>query len=255
MKKSILFSVLFVGVLSLLISSCKKDEVITDPKADYVLNFEDLSLNPDSYWAGPDTRVDPETVNLYGTDCQVYYGNFTEQKVKFSNTFNGTWKSWSGFAYSNMTNMDSAGYKNQFSVYSPAGANSSSNFGLAFAPEVATPITNIEFDTLVSPQSFMLNISTYTYLDIKNGSAFSSPFKDGDYYKVQIEGFDINNNSTGKLDSYLADFRSGKTYIVTNWTKVDLTALGKVKKIEFKIISSNQNTPTYFCLDNLEALK
>jgi len=224
-------------------------------KADYVYDFEDLSLEADSFWSGPDTRVNPETVNLYGTDCQVYYGSFLENGAEFSNTYNDTWKSWSGFAYSNMTDKETAGYTNQYSVYGESGANDSKNFAVAYAPEYATPITNIVFDTIVNPQKMYVTNSTYAYLDMKNGSTYSKALVEGDYLQLEIEGFDGSGNSTGKVEFYLADFQNGKTDILNQWTEVNLSTLKNVKKLEFKVKASQNGTPTYFCMDNLEALK
>ena len=45
--------------------------------------------------------------------------------------------------------------------------------------------------------------------------------------------------------------------ILKEWKKVDLTSLGKVKKIVFTMSSTDSgqwgiNTPTYFCLDQLK---
>jgi len=224
-------------------------------KADYVYDFEDLSLDADSFWSGPDTRVNPQTVNLYGTDCQVYYGSFLENGAEFSNTYNDTWKSWSGFAYSNMTDKETAGFTNQYSVYADGGAENSKNFAVAYAPQYATPITNITFDTIVDPQKIFVTNSTYAYLDMKNGSTYSKALAEGDYLQLLIEGFDNSGNSTGKVEFYLANFQNGKTDIITQWTEVNLSSLKNVKKLEFKVIGSQSGTPTYFCMDNLEALK
>jgi hypothetical protein len=57
-----------------------------------------------------------------------------------------------------------------------------------------------------------------------------------------------------QVDFYLA---KGKN-VVTDWTYVDLSQLGKVDAIFFTLSGSRTgdwglNTPTYFCIDNLGA--
>jgi hypothetical protein len=236
-------------------SSKQYTAIATIEKADFICDFEDLSLSANSFWAGPDERVSFELVNLYGSNCDVYYGSFSEKNAEFSNTYNATWQSWSGFAYSNNTDRTTAGYTNQYSVYSTGGADESKNFAVAYAPEYATPITFISFESLVAVQQMQINNSTYNYLSMKNGDDYSKPFTSGDYLQLEVEGFDENSGSTGKVDVYLADFQNNKSFIMDNWTKVDLTNLGKVKKLEFRLKSNQGGVPTYFCLDNLEALK
>ena len=44
-------------------------------------------------------------------------------------------------------------------------------------------------------------------------------------------GYDATGNATGSVPVVLADFRDGKTFIMDTWTKVDLSALGKVNKL------------------------
>ncbi|MDE6439454.1 MAG: DUF4465 domain-containing protein, partial [Bacteroidales bacterium] len=62
---------------------------------------------------------------------------------------------------------------------------------------------------------------------------------------------------------YLADYRSENAadhYILKEWKKVDLSSLGKVKMLTFRLISSRSNEygellPTYFCLDQLRSVE
>ena len=229
--------------------------IVNTTKADFVYDFEDLSLEANSFWSGPDTSVDAEIVNLFGFDCDVYYGSFLDKNAEFSNAYNATWLSWSGFAYSNMIDVETASYLNQYSVYDTYGANESVNFAVAYAPLSATPVTNIEFDTLVAPQSVYINNSTYTYFSMLNGDDYTKPFSEGDYLQLEIEGFDKAGNSTGIVEFYLADFQNGKSEILSDWELVNLSKLGDVQKLEFKLKASQTGVPTYFCMDNLEALR
>ncbi|MEP1488897.1 MAG: DUF4465 domain-containing protein [Algibacter sp.] len=80
--------------------------------------------------------------------------------------------------------------------------------------------------------------------------------------KLIIEGF-LNGNSTGSVDFYLAvlegvdplnpDFQ----FIQNDWRRVDLSSLGEVDKVLFKMTSSYVHAngdmvyPTTFCLDGI----
>jgi hypothetical protein len=74
-----------------------------------------------------------------------------------------------------------------------------------------------------------------------------------------ISGYNSNHDSLGTVVFYLADFRfedSTQDYIVDSWQTVDLSSLGAVRYLDFKLESSDvgqygMNTPAYFALDNL----
>jgi len=104
-----------------------------------------------------------------------------------------------------------------------------------------------------------LTNSTVTALSMLNGDAFCKKFTyaDKDWFKVTIKGFDHTGALKGSVDFYLADFRNSNSVgVVTKWTKVDLSSLGAVQRLEFTLSSNDtgawgMNTPAYFCLDDL----
>ena len=181
----------------------------------------------------------------------------------FCNHFEvGEWGAlWNGFAVSRLTDRKTPGHENQFSVFAESGANNSEQFAIVhpgFAGEVPSMqfFNNQEFEFV----SLMVNNTTYTALDIRYGSGFSDPFTAGDWFKLIIKGFDARGNETGKVEFYLADFRSGRQTIVSQWTRVDLSRLGKVNRLEFAFDSSDYmiagenrwiNTPQYAAIDNI----
>ena len=76
---------------------------------------------------------------------------------------------------------------------------------------------------------------------------------------LTITGYDANDKVTGTKEYYLADLRDAdKAYIINDWRYVDLSSLGKVKKLGFELTSTDNgtygmNTPAYFCFDNFGA--
>jgi hypothetical protein len=101
--------------------------------------------------------------------------------------------------------------------------------------------------------------STYAALSMLNGDAVAKKFSyaDHDWFKLKIKGFDHTGEAKDSIDFYLADFRtSSSAGIISEWTKVDLSSLGDVQKLQFSLSSSDNgawgmNTPAYFCIDDL----
>ncbi len=91
------------------------------------------------------------------------------------------------------------------------------------------------------------------------GDSFAKKFGKGDWFLLTITGYDVNEEVTGTKEFYLADLRDAeKAYIINDWRYVDLSGLGKVKKIKFELSSTDNgdygmNTPAYFCFDNFGA--
>jgi len=255
-----LFAVIAASIFTF--SSCKKDdekEEIIDPEITTItVDFEDVILNSEGFWNGSDLSGIPQKEDPYGMgEITNYYGSFKSGSVSFQNKYTEEWMIWSGFACSNWTDQTNADViANKYSVYADGGANGSEKFAVAY------DTSNFKFEDGITKtiQSVMVNNSTPTYLALKNGNDFSKVFEAGDWFKLTFTGYDAQGNETGNTDFYLADFRNGKTYICSDWTKVGLSSLGKVNKIEISFSSSDTgdwgiNTPTYVCLDNLVYIK
>lgn len=82
------------------------------------------------------------------------------------------------------------------------------------------------------------------------------------YIKLKIEGF-LNETQTGDVDFYLAALPNTDPehpeydFILNDWTRVDLSSLGEVDKVLFKMSSSYVDAtgemiyPPTFCLDGI----
>ena len=238
-------------------TSCNKDN--DDEVSTVTIDFENVTLNPEGYWNGSDLSGTPVSEESWGEQITNYYGSFKSDIAAFQNKYTKEWFSWSGFACSSLTDKTDADIlTNQYSVYANSGANGSKKFAVAFVEETS----DFKFDagTEKTIQSVMVNNSTCTYLALKDGNGFSKAFKAGNWFKLTFTGYNAQGNKTGTKEFYLADFRSGKTYICSDWTKVELSSLGKVNKIEISLSSTDKgdygmNTPAYVCLDNLVYIK
>jgi hypothetical protein len=251
MRRSIFFN-FAVAVATVLFVACESDSD-SEPTLQ-VASFEDATLNSTGFWNGSDRLGTVSVLDAWMGKDSVYSGYFSSNGLKFKNNFTyNTYygsTSWSGFALSNHTDMDSIGYGNQYSVYANSGANGSAKFAIIYAWDSATCV----FPQVVSINSLMINNSTYVYKAIKEGKdGFSgaTKFVSGDYLFVTITGYGADSSKTASVDVPLAEFRNGESSICSAWKSVALSALGRVKSLSFKFTCSNTMVPTYCCIDNI----
>ncbi len=168
---------------------------------------------------------------------------------------------WAGFALSDNTQKTDATVDNEFSVYASSGADDSDVFMVYKQQEGSVFPVTFEDDQAHVVKSIEVNNSTRSYLTMQSG--FSK--KEGkDYYLLSISGLDASGTTiSGPVEFLLADYRpelTGDKYIVSEWEKIDLTDLGSVHQLAFKLSSSRDedeafDLPMYFCLDNLKIIK
>lgn len=210
-----------------------------------IVDFEDLTLPPESAAPG-DAAQSP----------------FVTSGV----TFNRTWSTEydccpGGWAYSNQTDQQTPGVNSSFSAYAPptgGGVHGSTNF--AVANNYAHGDSTIDFPEPVRVQSMYVTNTTYVYravVDGDDGAGFvKGPFQDGDRLHLEIFGVGADDQTTGKAELDLAHYQDGNSSVLTDWTWVDLTGLGKVQRLEFALTSTDSgpfgmNTPAYFAVDDL----
>jgi hypothetical protein len=234
--------------------SCECDEgyqMVGEPGEclrEVLADFEDLSLEAESFWNGADGS-----------------GSFTSGGVTFYNDYNAEWFSWDGFAYSNVTDATTAGYDNQYGVITAGGHAGSANFGVVYVSAMSTiGLPTLELAEASTLSGLYVTNTTYPYLSMRDGDDYAKQFggetgADPDWFLLTIEGFDAEGDSTGTVEFYLADFRAedaADDYIISDWTFVDLTALGVVATLQLSLSSSDMgewgmNTPSYFAIDDV----
>ncbi len=216
---------------------------VVTAKTQVTATFEDLQLPLNSFWNGSDES-----------------GKFISGHFTFYNNYNKTWGSWSGFAYSNKTDKTTPGWTNQYSAITGGGVFNSSNYAVGYDfGDLRVTISKPD-----SLSGVYITNSTYAYLALRDGDAFSKKFggnmgQDPDYFRLKITGLNIKGDTTGTVTFYLADFRPEdpqKDYIIREWTWVDLSSLGIISELRFSLESTDvgvwgMNTPAYFCLDDL----
>ena len=210
-----------------------------------VVDFEDLSLAPDSHYDGSDLS-----------------GGFSSHGVLFQNEFD---LFWDGFGYSNVNDPTTPGFGNQFAVSSGTGFGGGGIYAVATHDLFGEQADIVTLSAPTQVLGFYVNNTTYAALSMRDGDSFAKAFggttgSDPDWFRLTVRGEDAGGQPTGQVEFYLADFRSadpGQDYIVTDWTWVDTTVLGpNVSSLHFDLASSDtgtygMNTPAYFAMDNL----
>ncbi len=213
------------------------------------ITFESFNLAADTFYNGSDAA-----------------GNFTVQNSTFDNYYDVTYDYWVGFAVSNVVDVTTPGYGNQYAAYSGSGFNSS-NYGVYYLDG------KINFTDGVLLDSLKITNTTFAALSMLNGDFYAKQFgsvngadgnPDGtngeDFFIVYIYALDELNNILDTFEVALADYRFANNsldYILDTWLNVDFTSLtDTVYALDFAFASSDTssfgiNTPTYFAMDNL----
>lgn len=230
--------------------------ILTSPvQAAVTSDFESLSLAPNSYWAGetnPSVPLYQPNLTSFSSGSATFYNIMTDW---------GGASSWSGWAYSNMTDKVTPGFENQYSAYTGL-AYSGNNFAVAY---VSGDTAGINFSANVQASGFYLTNTTYAALTMQNGDDYGFTKKfggvngdDADWLKLTVTGMN-GGVEAGSIDFYLADYRSSDNsldYIVNGWEWLDLSSLGTINGMKFAMSSSDtgsfgMNTPAYFAMDDL----
>ena len=203
-------------------------------------------------------------------------GGFGSHQLWFANDYDPAFGSWSGWALSNVTDVTTPGFTNQFAAFANldatapgGGADDSSTYAVAsnygdplvidLPTDPNAPLAGAEF------QSIRVANTTYAALSMRDGDAFAKQFggpdgTDEDFFRLDILGIGPDGNEVGTVEFYLADFRfddSSLDYIVDDWSSVDLTSLAGATRLTFSLSSSDNgsfgmNTPAYFAIDAIE---
>jgi Domain of unknown function (DUF4465) len=230
-----------------------------------LITFEGLPLGP-----GVPGAAEYGSTGTYYWNGSNSAGSFTaagsSTPVTLSNSYDTTYGSWDGFAYSNTTDTTSAGFANQYSSAAGTGAGGSSKYAVGFQPYFGEWAMNFTAPVSLIGGGMNLTNTTYAYLSMLNGDFYSKKFggatgDDQDWFKLTISGW---NGVTllGTVDFYLADYRfanNAQDYVLSSWTNVDLSSFGgNVSKLTFALSSSDNgmygmNTPAYFAADDIVA--
>jgi len=234
MKKSIFF----VAALALTFAACQKEGEVVDKS---IATFEEAAISP----AGP------QSVFAYSVDTTVYLpsGNFeVMQKVEWDGSY---------ISGAVVTNHTDTTFKDYLDAYKSVagGAFAGKNYVVWYEDGYSGNAIRLKTAAVV-PGVYVCN-SVYAYNSITKGDDFAgAPFGNGDFFTLTIGG-----SLDGKMVNTEVSFDLARDKnVVTQWTYVDLSKLGKVDMLFFTLTGSRTgdwglNTPAYFCIDNLGGKK
>lgn len=182
------------------------------------------------YWSGG------HVISNYASEDYTTYGTYMNQQTVY-------------------------GKGQEYAVTKTGGYNGSANFAMHYGYKDNTPYNmteNLPYfyfkDNVCRIIDHMyVNNSCYAIACYMDGNGLTAKIGEEDWVKVVATGYDLNGNITGTSEFYLCD---GPSKIITEWTKWDLTGLGKVWRVEFNITGSSDNgygfsQPAYFAYDNV----
>lgn len=179
-----------------------------------------------------------------------------------------------GIGISQWNDMTKGDYTNQCSVYykdattGKGGAGGSATFavaygyndGSAYSADTRASLYFAEAEKEAIIGSLDICNTTYGYLCMRDGNTFASKltYDNKGYFRVTFTGVNAAGAETGKVEYYLADFRTASAPgLAEGWHKIDLSALGSVHKVIINFEGSDVgeyglNTPAYCAIDNIE---
>ncbi|MBQ8501847.1 MAG: DUF4465 domain-containing protein [Bacteroides sp.] len=182
------------------------------------------------YWGGG------HVVSNYASEDYTTYGTYSNQQTVY-------------------------GKGQTYEVTKTGGRNGSANFGMHYGYKDNSPYNMTENLPYIyfkdkTPRiidHMYVNNSCYAISCYMDGNGLTAKIGEDDWVKIVATGYDLNGNETGTAEFYLCN---GPEHIITDWTKWDLSGLGKVAKVEFNITGSSDNgygfsQPAYFAYDDI----
>lgn len=197
----------------------------------------------------------------------------------------GSWCYWSGgHAVSNYVTSDIASngsYESQLTIFyanagsrsnSEGGHNGSDNFCVHYGysdnsgwalTEEALPFVAFKDGNARTIDHLYVTNTTYALNVFLNGNGLSPAIGDDDWVKIVATGYSADNVRGKTAEFYLCkgkNINNGDAYVVTDWTKWDISSLGAVAKVTFNITGSSDNgygfsQPAFFAYDDLAVRK
>ena len=255
-----------------------------------VLTFEDADYKGGTNFAGGNnwtSLIDSPQYGgkmLYGESgadvdsVDAAYKWTDKNNTWLSNTLSegyGSWRYWSGgHAVSNYVSGEISkygGFESQLTVYKKdvsglertgGGHNGSNNFAVHYGyadnsgyglTEASLPALTFADGTARVIDHMYVNNMDYALNCYIDGNGLTAKIGDDDWVKLVATGYNEAGEKTGTASIYLCN---GPKNIMMDWTKWDLSGLGKVLKVTFNVTGSSDNgygfsQPAYFAYDDV----
>ncbi len=140
--------------------------------------------------------------------------------------------------------------ENMFRVNSGAGANNSGSYLVYYENPVAADMPENDIVFLSSEVGTCSMIGCYVNTTKEMAEAVRNSFGEGDRFAIKMTGY-LDGRKTESQEFVLAEF--AKDSLVTSWTPFLLDKLGQVDVVDVEIVSTRDDIPKAFCLDDVVA--
>ncbi len=108
------------------------------------------------------------------------------------------------------------------------------------------------------PAGVYVSNHPWPYYSCAHGDGSARAFGEGDYFELVAVGVAEDGTETSTSIN-LIEFVDGELNALNDWTYFDLSSLGEVTSVYFKLNSTDVgsygvNTPTYFCMDKFQVI-
>jgi hypothetical protein len=249
MKQKMMIRGALMGVLMILAASCiSKQDYKSEYDSHLLIQFE-----PDQEYQWGDFA---DQFFNGGKDTVAFYPSISMGPVYFYAKLDDAEAFQGGAAICCGKDADASEGRvpSYFAVYDKNGGNLNSHAYLVFheAPGSQMPEHFIQVyiptteSSCAAEQLYVHNVQAVVQAAKYGVGLAGGAFQNGDYLLLTITGM-LDTKVTGTVDVKLVD----GTKALEEWTKVDISTLGKVNIIDFKLTSSRDDFPLYCCLDDL----
>ncbi len=142
--------------------------------------------------------------------------------------------------------------QNRFRVNSGVGMNKSRTYMVYYQNPVGSemPEKDIEFTSKLYGTCEVIGCFVNNTKEVLD--AVKESFVDGDKLAIKMTGY-LNGKATGTQEFVLAEYTEQKDSLVTSWSAFKLDKLGQVDLVDIDIISTRNDIPKAFCLDDMVA--
>lgn len=189
-----------------------------------------------------------EKYNPWTSDATHYW---TSGDYTFSCTRSYSGMMNDGFYAANYSDTTYVSFVDDYKAIPCSGANGSETYAsMYYAGSWGGPCSVTCTERTITGMYVTMALNPYLCV---LGRGTSQAFANGDYLFLHVSGKKGGMYTGTSADFYLADYRNGKTDVVTDWEWMDLSALGLVDELEFVIYDSQNGAGVglYCCIDNL----
>lgn len=215
------------------------------------VSLKDYVLRTLTFEGEPWTALIPDSEYGNGNGQYSWYDEYNTELMFYPNP-NAAFSGYGGHAISNYTGSDlsQGDYMHDLQAYNvTGGANGSENFCVHFGYlddsgyGMMNELVGIEFgdETARVIESMYVTNTTYVYNLLENGDGWQVPTGAGEnsWYKIVAYGYDdveaADDEHISTAEFTLWENGEG----VSEWTKWDLSGLGKVVKVRFNLVGSD----------------